>query len=80
MLLTWKGDDVIVDRTALFRATVVDLLSLGWLRVWVKARVALAVERVPTEFYDLRFDTADDVETLEFENDEDDVSDTVDRW
>jgi hypothetical protein len=48
--------------------------------VWVKARVELAVERVPTEFYDLRFDTADDVETLEFESDEDDVGDTADRW
>jgi hypothetical protein len=79
MLLTWEGDDVIVDRTALFQATVVDLLSLGWLRVWVKARVELAVERVPAEFYDLRFDTADDVETLEFESDEDDIGDTADR-
>jgi hypothetical protein len=75
---TWEEDDVIVDPTPPLRVTIAGLLSLGWLRMDVKADVVLALPRAPTSFEDLRFDTADDLETLdEFEIDEEDVSGTA---
>ena len=79
-LLTWEEGDEIVDPTAPLRVTIAGLLSLGWLRMGVKADAALAGSRVPTAFEDLRFDTADDTETLEFDIDEGDVGGTGDRW
>jgi hypothetical protein len=80
MLLTWEEGDLIVDPTAPFRRTIVGRLSPGSLHMRVKADVVLAVPRVPTAFEDLRFDTADDVETLdEFDIDESDVG-TGDGW
>jgi hypothetical protein len=77
-MLTWEEDDVIVDPTAPLRVTIAGLLSLGWLHMGVKADVVLALPRVLTSFEDLRFDTADDLETLdEFDIDEGDVSGTA---
>ena len=76
--LTWEEGDVIVDPTAPLRISIAGLLSLGRLRMGVKADVALALPRALTSFEDLRFDTADDLETLdEFDIDEDDVSGTA---
>jgi hypothetical protein len=77
-MLTREEDDVIVDPTAPLRVTIAGLLSLGWLRMGVKADVVLALPRGLTSFEDLRFDTADDLETLdEFDIDEGDVSGTA---
>jgi hypothetical protein len=77
-MLTWEEDDVIVDPTAPLRVTIAGLLSLGWLRMGVKADVVLALPRALTSFEDLRFDTADDLETLdEFDIDEGDVRGTA---
>jgi hypothetical protein len=67
-------------RTAPFRLSIAGWISLGSLRVGVKAHAALPVHRVPTAFDDLRFDTADDVETLEFDLDEGGVGGSGDRW
>jgi len=79
-MLTWEEGDEIVDPTAPLRVTIAGLLSLGWLRMGVKADVVLALPRALTAFEDLRFDTADDLETLdEFDIDEGDVSGTGDE-
>jgi hypothetical protein len=67
-------------RTTPFRLSIGCWLSLGSLRVGVKADAALPVPRVPTVFDGLRFDTADDVETLEFDLDEGGVGGSGDRW
>jgi hypothetical protein len=75
---TWEEGDVIVDPTAPLRVSIAGLLSLGWLRMGVKADVVLALPRAMTSFEDLRFDTADDLETLdEFDIDESDISGTA---
>jgi hypothetical protein len=76
----FPADEAAHDRTAPFRLSIACWLSLGSLRVGVKADAALPVPRMPTAFDGLRFDTADDVETLEFESDEDGVGGSGDRW
>jgi hypothetical protein len=76
----FPADEVAHDRTAPFRLSIACWLSLGSLRVGVKADAALPVPRVPTAFDGLRFDTADDVETLEFDLDEGGVGGSGDRW
>ena len=76
----FSAGEVAHDRTAPFRLSIAGWISLGSLRVGVKAHAALPVHRVPTAFDDLRFDTADDVETLEFDLDEGGVGGSGDRW
>ena len=76
----FPAGEVAHDRTAPFRLSIAGWLSLGSLRVGVKADAALPVPRVPTAFDDLRFDTADDVETLEFDLDEGGAGGSGDRW
>ena len=72
---------MIVDPAAPFRLSLVGSFKLGSLRMGVKADAVLVFPRLATEFEDLRFDTADDVETLdEYDTDEGDVSGTGDRW
>jgi hypothetical protein len=65
MLPTWEEGDLIVDPQPQFRLPIVGPLSPGSLRVRAKADVVLPVPRVGAAFEDLRFDTADDLETLD---------------
>jgi len=73
MLLTWERGEVIVDPSAPLRVSIAGSLSFGWLRVGVQADAALPGSRAPTAYEELRFDTADDMETLEYDTDEGDV-------
>jgi hypothetical protein len=65
MLPTWEEGDLIVDPQPQFRLPIVGPLSPGSLSVRAKADVVLPVTRVGAAFEDLRFDTADDLETLD---------------